>query len=70
MSKKKNLKKAESKAKKSAVETLRFQAHWGMKQLGHDDDIFHQLVDAEEDFIAELELAQDMLAISKLLFAN
>ena len=56
MSKKKNLKKAESKAKKSAVETLRFQAHWGLKKLGHDDDMFHQLVDAEVDFIAELEL--------------
>ena len=37
MSKKKNLKKAESQAKKSAVETLRFQAHWGLKKLGHDD---------------------------------
>lgn len=67
MSKKKNLKKAESKAKKSAVETLRFQAHWGLKQLGHDDDMFHQLVDAEVDFIAELELAQDMLAIKSLV---
>ena len=67
MSKKKNLKKAESKAKKSAVETLRFQAHWGLKQLGHDDDMFHQLVDAEVDFIAELELAQDMLAIKSLI---
>ena len=29
MAKKKNQKKAESQAKKSAVETLRFQAHWG-----------------------------------------
>ena len=67
MSKKKNLKKAESKAKKSAVETLRFQAHWGLKQLGHDDDIFHQLVDAEVDFIAELELAQELLAIKSLV---
>ena len=56
MPKKKNLKKAESQAKKSAVETLRFQAHWGLKKLGHDDDMFHQLVDAEVDFIAELEL--------------
>ena len=62
-----NLKKAESQAKKSAVETLRFQAHWGLKKLGHDDDMFHQLVDAEGDFIAELELAQDMLAIKSLV---
>ena len=67
MTKKKNQKKAEAHAKKSAVETLRFQAHWGLKQLGHDDDMFHQLVDAEVDFIAELELVQELLAIKSLV---
>ena len=67
MAKKKNQKKADVQAKKSAVETLRFQAHWGLKQLGHDDDMFHQLVDAEVNFIAELDLAQDMLAIKSLV---
>lgn len=67
MTKKKNQKKAESHAKKSAVETLRFQAHWGLKQLGHEDDMFNQLIDAEVDFIAELELAQELLAIKSLV---
>ena len=67
MAKKKNRKKADVQAKKSAVETLRFQAHWGLKQLGHDDDMFHQLVDAEVNFIAELDLAQDILAIKSLI---
>ena len=67
MAKKKNQQKADVQAKKSAVETLRFQAHWGLKQLGHDDDMFHQLVDAEVNFIAELDLAQDMLAIKSLV---
>mgnify|MGYP000665839084 CR=1 FL=1 len=68
MAKKKNQKKAESHAKKSAVETLRFQTHWGLKQLGQQDgNLFHELVDAEVDFIAELELAQDMLAIKSLV---
>ena len=68
MAKKKNHKKAEAHAKKSAVETLRFQAHWGLKQLGHDDgNLFHQFVDTEVNFIAELELAQDMLAIKALV---
>lgn len=67
MAKKKNQKKAESHAKKSAVETLRFQAHWGLKQLGHEDDMFNQLIDAEVDFIAELELAQELLAIKSLV---
>lgn len=64
MAKKKNQKKAESHAKKSAVETLRFQTHWGLKQLGQQDgNLFHELVDAEVNFIAELDLAQDLLAI-------
>ena len=68
MTKKKNQKKAEAHAKKSAVETLRFQAHWGPKQLGNEDgNLFHKLVDTEVDFIAELELAQDMLAIKSLV---
>ena len=68
MAKKKNHKKAEAHAKKSAVETLRFQAHWGLKQLGHDDgNLFHQFVDTEVNFIAELELAQDMLAMKALV---
>lgn len=68
MTKKKNQKKAEAHAKKSAVETLRFQVHWGLKQLGNEDgNLFHKLVDTEVDFIAELELAQDMLAIKSLV---
>ncbi|MBQ0022208.1 MAG: hypothetical protein KBT29_03100 [Prevotellaceae bacterium] len=68
MSKKKNQKKAEAQAKKSAVETLCFQSHWGLKQLGQEEgNIFHQLVDAEVDFIAELDLAQDLLAIKSLV---
>ena len=67
MAKKKNQKKAEAQAKKSAVESLRFQAHWGLKQRGCEDDMFHKLVDAEVDIIAELELAQDMLAMKALV---
>lgn len=68
MAKKKNQKKAESQAKKSAVETLRFQIHWGLKQLGQQDgNLFHELVDAEVNFIAELDLAQDLLAIKSLV---
>ena len=67
MAKKKNQKKAEAQAKKSAVESLRFQAHWGLKQRGCEDDMFHKLVDAEVEIIAELELAQDMLAIKALV---
>lgn len=54
MTKKKNQKKAVAQAKKSVVDTLRFQAHWGLKQLGHEDgNMFHKFVDVEVDFIAD-----------------
>ena len=53
---------------KLCCEILRFQAHWGLKQLGNEDgNLFHKLVDAEVNFIAELDLAQDMLAIKSLI---
>lgn len=56
MTKKKNQKKAVAQAKKSVVDTLRFQTHWGLKQLGHEDgNMFHKFVDVEVDFIAEHE---------------
>lgn len=68
MAKKKNLKKIEAQARKSIIETLRFQSHWGLKKLEQEDgNMFHQLVDAEVDFIAELELARDLLAIKSLV---
>ena len=67
MTKKKNQNKPHAKPKKTAAYTLRFQAHWGLKQLGHEDDMFNQLIDAEVDFIAELELAQELLAIKSLV---
>ena len=68
MEKNKNQKKAEAQAKKSAVETLRFQTHWGLKQFGQPEGSrFHHLVDGELDVIAELELAQDLLAIKSLV---
>ena len=68
MAKKKNQKKREALSKKSAVETLRFQTHWGLKQLGQaEGSTFHQLVEAEIDLIAELELAQDLLVLKSFV---
>lgn len=68
MTKKKNQKKAVAQAEKSVVDTLRFQAHWGLKQLGHEDgNMFHKFVDVEVDFIAEHDLALDLLAIKSLI---
>lgn len=68
MAEKKNQKKVEAQERKSAVETLRFQAHWGLKQLGHEEGcMFHRLVDAEVNLIAELDLVQDLLALKSLV---
>lgn len=70
MVKKKNQKKRDVHAKKNAIEALRFQTLWGLKQLGQaEGSVFHQLVDAEIDFIAELELAQDLLTAKSFVDA-
>lgn len=70
MVKKKNQKKRDVLAKKNAVEALRFQTHWGLKQLGQEEgSVLHQLVDTEINFIAELELAQDLLAVKSFVDA-
>lgn len=68
MAKKKNQKKTEAQARKSAVETLRFQTHWGLKQLGQEyGNMFHQLADSEIDFFKEFGLAQDILELKSLV---
>lgn len=55
MAKKKNQNHREKLEKKSAVESLKFQTHFGLRQLGRaDSDTFHVLADAEVNVIAEL----------------
>ena len=68
MAKKKNQKKRDVLSKKRAVETLRFQTHWGLKQLGHaEGSMLHQHVNTEIDLIAESELAQDLLTLKSFV---
>lgn len=68
MAKNKNQKIAEAYSKKSAVEALRFQIHWGLKQLGQEyGDMFHQLADAEISLFEELGLTQDILELKSLV---
>ena len=55
-------------SKKRAVESIRFQTHFGLRQIGRKDtDIFHRLADAEINVIAELELTDDILGIKNLV---
>ena len=68
MAYKKNPKKKDALSIKRAVESLRFQIDWGLKLLGaKKGDLFHQLAKVEVDFISELNLTQDILAIKSLV---
>ena len=68
MAYKKNPKKKDALSIKRAVESLCFQIDWGLKLLGAEKgDLFHQLAKVEVDFISELNLTQDILAIKSLV---
>ena len=68
MAKKRKQNRKNGLSKKSAVESIRFQTHFGLKQIGHKDtDMFHWLADAEINVIAELDLTDDILGIKNLV---
>ena len=55
-------------SEKRAVESIRFQTHFGLKQIGRKDtDMFHRLADAEINVIEELDLTDDILGIKNLV---
>ncbi len=67
MTTKKNQNRREKLEKKCAVESLKFLTHYGLRRMGHEDgDLFHELADAEIDFIAELDLTGDILCLKNL----
>ena len=68
MAKKRKQNRKNELAKKSAVEAVRFQTHFGLKQMGLEDgDMFHELADVEINVIAELDLTDDILGIKNLV---
>ena len=68
MTKKRKQNRKNGLSKKSAVESIRFQTHFGLKQIGHKDtDMFHRLADAEINVIEELDLTEDILGIKNLV---
>ena len=68
MVKKRNQNRKNELAKKSAVEAVRFQTHFGLKQMGREDgDMFHELADVEINVIAEIDLTDDILGIKNLV---
>ena len=68
MTKKRKQNRKNELSKKSAVESIRFQTHFGLKQIGRKDtDMFHRLADAEINVIEELDLTDDILDIKNLV---
>ena len=68
MTKKRKQNRKNELSEKRAVESIRFQTHFGLKQIGHKDtDMFHWLADAEINVIAELDLTDDILGIKNLV---
>lgn len=68
MVKKRNQNRKNELTKKSDVESVRYQTHFGLKQMGREEgDMFHELADAEINFIAELGLTNDVLGIKNLV---
>ena len=68
MTKKRKQNRKNELSEKRAVESIRFQTHFGLKQIGHKDtDMFHWLADAEINVIAELDLTDDILGIKNFV---
>ena len=68
MAKKRKQNRKNELSKKRSVESIRFQTHIGLKQIGRKDtDMFHWLADAEINVIEELDLTDDILGIKNLV---
>ena len=70
---KKNLKQKKKVANasllnKNDVESLTFQTHWGLKQLGvQEDHVLYEMADIEIGIVSELEMVLDLLSIKKFV---
>ena len=68
MAKKRKQNRKNELSKKRSVESIRFQTHIGLKQIGRKDtDMFHWLADVEINVIAELDLTDDILGIKNFV---
>lgn len=62
MAKKKNQSRKQELAKKSVVESLKFQTHFGLKMMGCvEGSMWHEQAETEISFIEELDLTQDIM---------
>ena len=68
MTKKRKQNRKNELTRKRTVESIKFQTHFGLKQMGREDaDLFHELADAEINVITELGINDDILGIKNLV---
>ena len=66
--KKKDAKRQEALARKSAIQSLEFLTMWGLKQLGYDDGCMCQTyAKTELNYINELGLTEDLLSLKQFI---
>lgn len=64
MTKKRNQNRKFELANKSAVESMRFLTHFGLRRMGCENgDMYHKLTDTEVDYIIELGLVEDLICL-------
>lgn len=67
MKKQQKQRRKDALTEKSAVETLRFQTHWGLRNLGvADRTMLHDYADIELDTIIQAGLVNDLLTLKSL----
>lgn len=68
MAKKKNQSRKQELAKKSVVESLKFQTHFGLKTMGCvEGSMWHEQAETEISFIEELDLTQDIMDLKSFV---
>lgn len=68
MAKKKNQSRKLELTKKSVVESLKFQTHFGLKTMGCvEGSMWHEQAETEISFIEELDLTQDIMDLKSFV---
>ena len=68
MAKKNNQNRKQELAKKSVVESLIFQTHFGLKTMGCvEGSMWHEQAETEISFIEELDLTQDIMDLKSFV---
>ena len=68
MAKKKNQSRKQELTKKSVVESMKFQTHFGLKTMGCvEGSMWHEQAETEISFIEELDLTQGIMDLKSFV---